>query len=237
METDITRKYNIWEDLIRIINIRESKHRRGIKIRMINPSSPIYEEDSSRGITMRSSRQGWTFEKLNTNQPDAFIDSPFYLLSSIYVRDILAYTSRFRPTTRIIRFDKDYRYVGKVIDYTYTGTVHAPLRYTQQQTMKIEHECFVSTCVWRDWIDNEAGSIFHDNKRQIIFESFPWRIIRYVEMSRAWYRGRIMRDNVFKQSKQYSAAVCYVGRSVTRLGSVRGCYTQVYTSVVPSIDM
>lgn len=109
MEIDIARKYNIWEDAIRIINIRASKHRREIKISMINPWSPIYEEDSSRGITMRSSRQDWTFEKLNTNQPDAFIDSPFYLLSSIYIRDILAYTSRFRSTTRIIRFDKDYR--------------------------------------------------------------------------------------------------------------------------------
>ena len=144
MEIDIARKYNIWEDVIRIINIRASKHRREIKISMINPWSPIYEEDSSRGITMRSSRQDWTFEKLNTNQPDAFIDSPFYLLSSIYIRDILAYTSRFRSTTRIIRFDKDYRYVRKVIDYVYDAcsvTIHVTTNHENRARMFCQHVC------------------------------------------------------------------------------------------------
>ena len=96
------------------------------------------------------------FEKLNTNQPDAFIDSPFYLLPGIYIRDTLAcvHLALSHDYANCLFRREDYRYIRKVIDHTENGA--APLRYVRTYV----RTCNVCTCGETTNRENRAENSF-----------------------------------------------------------------------------
>lgn len=161
------------------------------------------------------------------NQPDAFIDSLFYLLTSIYIRNILYIYFTFIRLCELFRrrlsiHQKSY--------WLYTETMHT-LSDTQpwKQNMNV-----LSTCVWRIESIMKRGQYFTITSEQIISEMFltnysihgnifPWYWVYY-----AWI------DNVFKQSKQ---RLCTTFAGTAHASGLHETATQVYTSVVPSIDM
>ena len=182
-------------------------------------------------------RKRSTFEKLNMNQPDAFIDSPFYLLTSIYIRRYIYRSIYIRNILYISCFHTIMRIISKKIINTSEKllTIYrndaCSVWYT---TVKTEHECFVSLCVWRVESIMKRGQYFTITSEQIISEMFltnysihgnifPWYWVYY-----AWI------DNVFKQSKQ---RLCTTFAGTAHASGLHETATQVYTSVVPSIDM
>lgn len=156
-----------------------------------NPSVSIYEEDSFYRITMWILRKRSTFEKLNMNQPDAFIDSPFYLLTSNYIRNIL-YIYILFSYDYANYFDEDYRIHQKSY-WLYTETMHA-LSDTQpwKQNMNV-----LSACVWRVESIMKRGQYFTIISEQIISEMFltnysihgnifPWYWVYYAWIDRTF---------------------------------------------------
>ena len=162
-----------------------SNNRNEIKIRSAKPIRST-REDSFRGITMLeffAERPGrvWKIEHEPARRiyRFAFLSATWYL----HPRYARVCISRSRTTTRIARFDERIIDTSEKLSTTRKAVVRATrLRIYVRGTTNRENRAetrFVSPkrvpaeYVWRGWINNEARSIFHDNRATDYF----WNVL------------------------------------------------------------